>query len=489
MENRKKWYRKKRTIAFIIVFLVISSVTLYHRQKPLPAGMSYASPLYEIQEDDLQFLYDLTYERDGKEVYDQSIFNEVNRTIAEAEEFLILDFFLFNDYSNGDRDYPSISGDLRHAIEKQMKKHPSLNVIFISDEINSSYNSHQAGHLAALEERGAEIIYTDLSELRDPNHLYSAIWRTGFSWLGEKGNGWLPNPFGSTAPNITLRSYLTLLNVKANHRKVVITEDAGLILSANPHDASGFHSNVGYKVTGPILNDMIASEKAIAAFSGGDLQRFPETDLSFSSTNGKRQKEETARIRYVTEQKVSDLALQELDNAGKDAVIWLGMFYLADRDIIHALHGAAARGADIRLVLDPNQNAFGQQKIGLPNLPVAAELQTAGYENISIRWYDTNKEQYHAKMLYIEDGKERFVIGGSSNFTSRNLDNYNAEADIAVYGMDSFQFFKDVEGYFDRIWNNTDGTYTVEYGTYQDKLTPVKYIFYLLQKVTQFTTY
>lgn len=52
------------------------------------------------------------------------------------------------------------------------------------------------------------------------------------------------------------------------------------------------------------------------------------------------------------------------------------MFYLADRKVIDSLVAASNRGAEIKMILDPNQNAFGQEKIGLPNRPVEEELQS-----------------------------------------------------------------------------------------------------------------
>ena len=162
---------------------------LYNRIKPLPPGISIKSDAYTIPEKDIDFLYDLTYQKDGKEVYDQSIFNEVYKTIEEADEFLVLDLFLVNGYTDGKRDYPKISEKLSQSIQKQMKKKPNLKVVFISDEINTTYNSHMANQLKPLEELGAEVVYTDLNRLRDPNILYSGIWRSTLGWFGQEGAG------------------------------------------------------------------------------------------------------------------------------------------------------------------------------------------------------------------------------------------------------------------------------------------------------------
>lgn len=469
--------------------MILTVVMFYHRVKPLPPGISYAGNTYTIPEKDVEFLYDLTYQKDGKEQYDHLIFEEVYRTIEEAEDFLILDLFLVNGYTKGDRDYPKISEKLSKKIQQQIKKKPDLKVVFISDVVNTTYGSHTAEQLEPLEDLGAEVVYTDLNSLRDPNILYSGVWRTALGWFGQDGYGWLPNPMASSAPKVTMRSYLKLLNVKANHRKVVISENAGLILSANPHDASGFHSNIGFKVKGEILKDMVKAEKAVAAFSGGNVEAFPTEEDLDQSIKELSSTEASVKAQILTEKKVQTSVVNAMNKAKKGDEVWIGMFYLADRDIIDAIGKAADREVEVRLVLDPNQNAFGQEKIGLPNLPIASELHNLDNDHITIRWYNTNKEQYHTKFIYIKRANESTVIGGSSNYTSRNLDDYNLEENIKIVAPTDSKTMSDIDQYFNRIWNNEDSTYTVKYEEYQDKLPAFKYVMYILQKIFQVTTY
>ncbi|WP_430482585.1 phospholipase D family protein [Rossellomorea marisflavi] len=488
--KKRPWYKKKRWVIGLAIVILLSSIMFYQRTKPLPDGISYAGAIHSIPEEDVEFIYDLTYQKDEKEEYDHSIFDEVNKTVSEAEDFLILDLFLFNGYTKNDRNYPKISEELSKTIQERMREKPDLKVVFISDDVNTTYGSHTADQLEPLKELGAEVIFTDLDRLRDPNLLYSGVWRAGIQWFGQKGNGWLPNPMAPSAPEVTARSYLKLLNVKANHRKVVISEKEGMVLSANPHDASGFHSNIAFRVKGDILKDMIKAEKAVAAFSGGDMKAFPsdkEVDDLITPTQASGGKEVKAQI--LTERKVQTNVVKALDKAKEGDEVWIGMFYLADRDIIDAIENAADRKVDVRIVLDPNQNAFGQEKIGLPNLPIASELNKLDNEHISIRWYNTNKEQFHTKFIYVKGKESSTVIGGSSNYTSRNLDDYNLEENILFTGAPDSRLMTDVDDYFQRIWNNENGTYTVEYKKYQDKLPIFKYIMYVLQKVFQVTTY
>lgn len=74
--------------------------------------------------------------------------------------------------------------------------------------------------------------------------------------MDVKGEGWIPNAMASEAPKMTLASYMTLLNIKANHRKAIVTDKEAIVTSSNPHNASGFHGNVAMKVTEPVLNDI-----------------------------------------------------------------------------------------------------------------------------------------------------------------------------------------------------------------------------------------
>ncbi len=145
---------------------------------------------------------------------------------------------------------------MTQALVKQKQRYPKLQVVFITDPINNGYHSYKEKHVQLLEDNDIEdvqlledndieVVLTNLSKLRDSNKPYSSVWRLLFQPFGQKGTGWLPNPFAKEAPPFTIRSYLELFNVKANHRKVLITEKSALVTSANPHNESGFASNIG----------------------------------------------------------------------------------------------------------------------------------------------------------------------------------------------------------------------------------------------------
>ncbi|MBA2174414.1 phospholipase [Halobacillus locisalis] len=482
MKKLKTLHKKKWFWLIVVIVVTIGLTISYHTSwKAIPEGISYAGEKHNLE--DIEFLYDLTYEdEDGNTVHDRHIFQEMRNTISEAEDFIVADMFLFNGYTNGKRDFPPISELLVDSIVERKASKPDLKVVFITDQINTVYGSYKSETIKRLEDAGVDVVLTNLNQLRDSNPVYSSVWRLLFSWMGTGENGWIKNPLAKEAPDVTLRSYLKLLNIKANHRKLLVTEKEAIVSTANPHDASGYHENVAFKMKGPIIKDILESEEAVVNYSG--TADFP----SYKDRTWERQ-EGPIEVQFVTEGKIYDSILTELKKAGEGDDVWLGMYYLADRKIIDLLDKVADRGANVRIVLDPNRKSFGHEKPGLPNLPVAAEMQKMGNENLEVRWYDINVEQYHTKMLYIDKQDENVIIAGSANYTRRNLANLNLEADVVLKGPPSEETFKEVDDYFERIWTNESGHYTADYEEYKGDLTFVKYATYHLQKWFWFTTY
>lgn len=481
MKKIRALLNRKWIWSCIIFVIIVTTVSIYHTYKTLPKGISYESPTYKV--DDVEFIYDLTYkDKNNDQVIEQSIFSKINETIRGANDFIVIDMFLLNNYVDGGQDFPNLSENLIEELVNHKRKNPGIEIVIITDKINTSYSSHTVEQHEWLEENNIPVIYTDLNKLRDPNPIYSGIWRSFFQWFGQEGKGWLPNPLAEEAPNVTLRSYLKLLNIKANHRKVIATEDSAIITSANAHNASGFHSNIAFKVKGSIVNEIIQSEQAIANFSGSD-KKFPQKAYD-DKADGR------LSVQLLTEGKIQKHLIKEINGTKEKDTIWMAMFYLADTEVLEALKSAATRGVNTNLILDPNQNAFGSEKMGLPNLPVAAELTELSNGEINIRWYNTGKEQFHSKLIFIEKGNENIIIGGSANFTERNLDNYNLETSLKITSStNNEEVIKEVKRYFNRLWYNSNGTYTLDYEEYQDKLPLFKYVVYLIQKLFAFTTY
>lgn len=481
--QRSHWVRY--VLGLLIVWLI--AVMIYQTNKPLPAGVSYESPLYTV--DHVNFYYDLTYPAPGtgdRFTQKRQIYDRILKMIDSAQQYVIIDIFLFNDYVHKGQKYPKLSEGLANKLIERKKQVPDLKVVFITDEVNTNYNSGPNDLLEKLKKNGIDVVMTDVDPLRDSTPVYSAIWRTFFQWFGQEGKGWVPNMMATDGPDVTFRSYLKLINVKANHRKVVATENSALVSTGNVHDASAYHSNVAFEVQGPIIGDILKSEQAVIDLSGSSVQLPKYQEPAGTATQPKGE----VQLRYITEGKVFDRLLEAIADTKQGDTLWMGMFYLADKDVTSGLMEASKRGVKIQLILDPNQNAFGQDKIGIPNRPVAAELKNASSGKIDVRWYNTTDEQYHTKMMYIDKASGNdLIIGGSSNFTPRNLKDYNLENDLWISAPGDNDLMTGVNKYFTMLWNNKGEEYTLPLSAYQEDTTWLKDIAYRLQLILGFTTF
>jgi phosphatidylserine/phosphatidylglycerophosphate/cardiolipin synthase-like enzyme len=149
----------------------------------------------------------------------------------------------------------------------------------------------------------------------------------------------------------------------------------------------------------------------------------------------------------------------------------IAMFYVADRVIVDALTAASGRGVNVRLILDPNKDAFGREKHGLPNRPVASELIAASDGQIHVRWYRTHGEQFHTKLVMVYGADRLWMTVGSANLTRRNVGDYNLEANVAIEAARSSTLGTQVLDYYDALWNNRAALgieYTADYDVYAD---------------------
>jgi HKD family nuclease len=80
----------------------------------------------------------------------------------------------------------------------------------------------------------------------------------------------------------------------------------------------------------------------------------------------------------------------------------------------------------------------------------------------------TNGEQFHSKLIGIYHEDQLTLIGGSANYTRRNLDNYNLESDVMVTVSEDDPLAQAFKSFYNRIWENQNGIYTGDYSEYQD---------------------
>jgi phosphatidylserine/phosphatidylglycerophosphate/cardiolipin synthase-like enzyme len=162
-------------------------------------------------------------------------------------------------------------------------------------------------------------------------------------------------------------------------------------------------------------------------------------------------------VAIATEGAIRAQLLDRFDSTRRGDAIDVAVFYLSDRGVIEALLAAAERGVAIRVLLDPNKDAFGFEKSGIPNRQVASELISASDSGIRLRWYRTHGEQFHVKLAAVRrDGRLWFTLG-SANFTRRNLADYNLEANALVETPADGALGREITSWFDQLWSNHPG--------------------------------
>ena len=450
---------------FAAVLLAWAVSATYQVAKSPPPGVSTAGPLRTAT--DVRFLADWTYlDTLGVRRSEQAIFDEVFALIAQAERLVVLDMFLFNAYTgSAGPGLRPLSAELTEALIRRKGEVPALRAIVITDPVNTVYGGLTAPHLAALQAAGIDVVTTDLRRLRASNPLWSGLWHLCCARLGnDPDGGWLPNPFG--AGRVSLRSYLALLNFRANHRKTVIADtDAGwaaLVTSANPHDGSSAHGNVALRFDGAAALDLLQSERPLIEDAGLSLTPPAPSSAAAAEAPG------SLRVQVLTERRIRDALLERVETAATGDRIDVAVFYLSHRPLLRALLAARRRGVALRVLLDPNRDAFGREKNGIPNRPAAAELHAAG---IPVRWCDTHGEQCHAKLLlYVGASGDAELILGSANYTRRNLDGFNLETDVRLLGPIGEPALAAAAAYFEASWINADGRrISLPYEAYADE--------------------
>ena len=447
----------------------------------MPAGLCFAGGVHDASQ--VTFLGDKTWvDADGIRHSEQQIFDPAFDMIRRARKLVLLDMFLYNDFQRRTPETTRLlSSELTDTLLQQKQAHPDITIVLITDPINTVYGSLPSPQFVSLVDAGITVVITDLSRLRDSNRFYSFFWRLLIKPFGNSQRGSLPNPFDPRG-KVTLRSYLAMLNFKANHRKVLITDDdeelVGLVASANPHDASSAHANVAMRFTGRAVEDLLATENAVLEFSGAEPLQLPLS--APRQTPG-------VSVQILTERAIKTEAMRIIEEAQAGDRIDLATFYLSDRDILAAMKRARQRDVSMRVLLDPNKDAFGFPKYGIPNQSVAAELRQA---DIDVRWSHTHGEQCHVKMIRGEysDGEGRILLG-SANLTRRNLENLNLETNVLVRAACSSEVVRDARSHFDLLWQNTpERTFSVPYEHYRDE-SVVKKGLYRFMEVTGMCTF
>jgi len=499
---------KKYLIAGTIAFTVSCSTI-----KTPPLGINYESPIRETE--NAEFHYDLTYlDKDGNIQYDRNLWDATYKVIDNAKDYLIVEMFLFNDLYNKDKEhFPEFAKEYTERLVKKQKENPNLKVYILADENNNFYGAFEHPFITSMKNAGINVIIVDIFKLKDTFPWYSPFWRTFIKPMGNPQNkGWITNFYGDMWPKLTIRNLLRALNVKADHKKVFLNEKEVVVSSANIHDPSYFHENIAIYTDGPIVKDVLHNLQLVAKFSDSEINvdgsdRRMENIMNSSSNdktetdektlNSENQKENnvkqinneeneqnvkektsinseknsitdteghTYKIQYLTEDAIGKHLDEDIDSLKAGDELLMGMYFLADKGVIDRLIKAANRGVKIRIIFDRSRDAFGMSTNGLPNKPVSKKLKKKTKGKIEIKWYFTNNEQYHTKITLMKKTDGNVIINaGSANLIKKNIRGYIMDANFRILTTQNSKISKDIYEYFDRLWENKDGLFTLNF--------------------------
>ena len=515
VDTDRKNSMKKYLVAGIMVFTVSCSTI-----KNPPLGINYESPIRETE--NAEFHYDLTYlDKDGNIQYDRNLWDATFKVVDNAKDYLIIEMFLFNDLYNKDKEhFPEFAKEYTERLVKKQKENPNLKVYILADENNNFYGAFEHPFITSMKNAGINVIIVDIFKLKDTFPWYSPIWRTFIKPMGNPQNkGWITNFYGDMWPKLTIRNLLRALNVKADHKKVFLNEKEVVVSSANIHDPSYFHENIAIYTDGPIVKDVLHDLQLVAKFSDSEINVDDsnketkskiemdladktkikkdtmniwnlenknndmihlEENISDSQKNEKDEKEsfslnsgkneitdtegKTYKIQYLSEGAIGKYLDADIDSLKSGDELLMGMYFLADRGVIDRLIKAANRGVKIRMIFDRSRDAFGMSTNGLPNKPVSKKLKKKTKGKIEIKWYFTNNEQYHTKITLMKKTDGSVIINaGSANLIKKNIRGYIMDSNFRILTTQDSKISKDVYTYFDRLWENKDGLFTINF--------------------------
>ena len=515
VDTNRKNSMKKYLVAGIMAFTVSCSTI-----KNPPLGINYESPIRETE--NAEFHYDLTYlDKDGNIQYDRNLWDATLKVVDNAKDYLIIEMFLFNDLYNKDKErFPEFAKEYTEKLIKKQQENPNLKVYILADENNNFYGAFEHPFITSMKNAGINVIIVDIFKLKDTFPWYSPIWRTFIKPMGNPQNkGWITNFYGDMWPKLTIRNLLRALNVKADHKKVFLNEKGVVVSSANIHDPSYFHENIAIYTDGPIVKDVLHDLQLVAKFSDSEINVDGsnketkskiemdladktkirkdtmnignledknndminlEENISDSQKNEKSEKEslslnsgkneitdtegKTYKIQYLSEGAIGKYLDADIDSLKSGDELLMGMYFLADKGIIDRLIKAANRGVKIRMIFDRSRDAFGMSTNGLPNKPVSKKLKKKTKGKIEIKWYFTNNEQYHTKITLMKKTDGSVIINaGSANLIKKNIRGYIMDSNFRILTTQDSKISKDVYTYFDRLWENKDGLFTINF--------------------------
>lgn len=441
-----------------------------------------------------------------REVVSMEIIDRAVRMIAEAEDVLVMSFFLFDNLHAREAPPEEIAGRIGDAILARRREHPEMPIVLILDLLHKAWDRRESEIVRELRDAGVIVVYSDVLGTRAASRfgMYHHMHTLGrmvnpltFGLLDVAadliGRAPLPIPGGKLdGEQVTLNMLAAGLHFKANHRKLIVSGKGGrleaMVTSWNPHDPSAHHANHALVLHGDPAAYVYALLRADVAKSlqlagryvdrdaDGRRPKLRELDTMLPPGLGEYQNIHTshpadrlpddvdpappqqAKVAIASESAIEAMLLHWLQSVGPGDEVRVQMFYLSRIPVLQALLDAAERSEQpVKILLDPNRTGINTVRDGTPNVQAARFLlQQAELRDvpIEVRWYATSGEQNHAKAMSIINpttGKAQLMLG-SANWTRKNLAGINLEANAFVESAPGVTAaFNDA---FDVLWFN-----------------------------------
>ena len=528
LPSRQRCGESRRVPWLLLVLLCVLGDCAYAQAQPIPGAMQSGavvepvrrtgvrSPVFHVADADVAFFMDYTGFRyadetrsRGERFFNSEIVPKVLDMIDAAETHIILSVFLFDCIHAAAGSSRDVVREVTDALLRKRKAKPGIRIVLILDPANKAYGRRVSEAERRLREQGVDVFYSDLlSGLRRAGflgvreslgHVNRAIDSVTFGGWGGLWSGlfsYAKLPPKLDGEHVSVESVYNASLMKANHRKVLVADVHGqgfeaLVSSANPHNASAFNVNSAVSVRGDFARyayNVLREDMRQCADLGGRYAHWhADADRAYraryfseclpvlamdTASASERTVDRPVGATFVTEGEIVRAVIELLWQAEEGDEIRIQMFYLSFQPVLDALLDAAVRTQrPVRLLLDANKDSFNMEKDGTPNRQVARYLlreAAARGATVLVRWYSTHGEQNHAKtMSIINPVRGKFVLTtGSCNWTGRNMDGINMEANVVVDG--SRRVVGQFNRLFDLFWTNGDGSeYSVDYEAFE----------------------
>ena len=372
----------------MLVMLALSvwvSLAIWNSVKPLPPGTRVTSLGARLDDSQVEVLYD-SAER-------PAVLEHEFAAIDLAEQIIVLD-------------RSPVGREVAQHLLARKSLRPNLKIVLIANPLDEVYGGTPAQYLSSLERAGIIVARVRLNRLRDVLPWYSALWRLCVAWWSD--------PFDETPGAVGLLSKLRMMNHKSDDRQLVVADDGAggwrsIIIA-------GTKGDIGMELHGGLAHDIMASEQQIAAWSTGE-DRLPPLPPAQGRGLG------SIDARFLTEGAIRGALVDALGTAGGADQISVSVRALSDRRLIGAFLSAAARGARLQVLLDPE---------AAPNRAVAAELARDGGQQIEVRWFAPGAVPMPTALALVRRRAELWVYLGAADYTRPSLDDCNLEAAIEL---------------------------------------------------------